>query len=247
MELRRYLAILRRRLVFIVVCVAVALTGSYITTPQDTKYVAISTIYVGSRQLQSQNNNPNFNDSLQTVERSITTFALMIDSRPTAAAALELTGIPRSEEGVVGATTTYAIPNTQLILVIVSDPDPAIARDLANGMATAFVSKVQQFEPTAQAAEGTVPSLPAYVFERANLPTVPQGTDLNRNLLVAGVFGAVLAAGIAFLVDYLDITVRGPADAERRLELPVLGAIPIDDLQPDATQRTVIRLARETA
>ena len=180
MELRRYLAILRRRLVFIVVCVAVALTGSYITTPQDTKYVAISTIYVGSRQLQSQNNNPNFNDSLQTVERSITTFALMIDSRPTAAAALELTGIPRSEEGVVGATTTYAIPNTQLILVIVSDPDPAIARDLANGMATAFVSKVQQFEPTAQAAEGTVPSLPAYVFERANLPTVPWHADLNH-------------------------------------------------------------------
>lgn len=38
--------------------------------------------------------------------------------------------------------------------------------------------------------------------------------------------GLALAIGGVLLADYLDITVRGIEEAERRLDLPVLGAIP---------------------
>ena len=47
-----------------------------------------------------------------------------------------------------------------------------------------------------------------------------------RNVIVASIFGLLVAAILAFLLEYLDITVKTAADAERRLELPVLGIIP---------------------
>jgi polysaccharide biosynthesis transport protein len=110
-------------------------------------------------------------------------------------------------------------------------------------MADAFVEQVQSFEPSAPASEGTLPTLPAYVFEQARLPTVPESTGLATNVAVAGIVGLALGIGIVLLADYLDITVRGIEDAERRLDLPVLGAVP--DLGPVAVSSAPGRPARQ--
>jgi receptor protein-tyrosine kinase len=248
MELRRYLTILRARWLLIVICVVAATGAAYASAPRTSDYNATATIYVGARQLGlGANQGQATSDALLAVERSITTFAIMIDSRPTAADALQRTGLNRSIDSVVGATTAVPISATQLISVNARDSDPSVARDLANGMADAFVAKVQQFEPTTPAREGVLPTLPAYVFERAQLPTAPIPLGLTNRLLIAGVLALLVVVGLVFLVEYLDITVRGPADAESRLELPVLGLIPIDHIQPDRADTRVVKLARETA
>ncbi len=75
--------------------------------------------------------------------------------------------------------------------------------------------------------EGSIPSIPASIFERANLPTVPRPVGLANHLLVAAMFGFVLSAGLVLLIEYLDVTVKDADDVERRLELPVLGVIPM--------------------
>ena len=71
-----------------------------------------------------------------------------------------------------------------------------------------------------------MPRLPAYVFERAQLPQAPQPTQQPRTVLLAMMFGFLVSAGLAFLLDYLDLSLRTSADVERLLELPVLGVIP---------------------
>src|SRR5438270_645999 len=174
----------------------------------------------------------------------------MIRSAPVAARAVERAGVPRSADSVVAATTTHQIGQsntgtgsggTQLLTIDVTDEDPVVARTLANAMADSFVEEVQNFEPTAPTSEGSIPALPAYVFERARLPVVPQPTGLVTNLLVAALLGLFLGVGVVLLEDYLDITIRGVEDAERRLGLPVLGAIP----QLGATATTPLRPRRE--
>src|SRR5207237_8027686 len=80
--------------------------------------------------------------------------------------------------------------------------------------------------PSPPAPHGPLPTLPAYIFQQARLPTAPQPTGLATNLAVAAVVGLILGVGGVLLADYLDITVRGIEEAERRLDLPVLGAIP---------------------
>jgi receptor protein-tyrosine kinase len=239
-ELRQYLAILQRRAAFIALAFAVGLAVAWVSTPRAARYSAQSVIYVGARQLASPNQDIR-SDPITAAERLTHTFAVMIDSIPVAQAALETTGVQRSAGAVVGATSVEAEADTQLLLVTVTDPSPTVARDLANGMAQAFVEKVQQYEPGAPAAPGDVPSLPAYVFSTASMPVRPQPTDLRRNLFVGGLFGLVAAAGVVLLLEYLDVTIRNAADAERRLELPVLGSVPLERLTPSEFASRLVR------
>src|SRR5207302_1780003 len=75
---------------------------------------------------------------------------------------------------------------------------------------------------------GDVPQLPANVFERANLPTVPQPSGVAKRVTLAGLFGFVIGVVIGLTLEYLDITIKDQSDAERRLGLVVLGVIPFD-------------------
>ena len=62
-------------------------------------------------------------------------------------------------------------------------------------------------------------------IEPAAQPTQPIRPRPLQNMLLAGAVGLMLAAGIVFLVEYLDDTLRTPDDVERSLELPVVGFI----------------------
>jgi polysaccharide biosynthesis transport protein len=225
-ELRHYLAILRRRILFIALATVAALAAAWIATPQDARYSAETVIYVGARQLVDPNQQIR-SDPLLAAERLTKTFALMIDSEPIARDALELSNARRSPGAIVRQTTVTGEPGTQLLRVRVTDASPAVARDLANGMARAFVDRVQDFEPGVPGEVGDVPALPAYVFQEAGLPVRPQPTDIRRNLVVAGLFGLMASAAVVLLVEYLDVTIKSAADAEHRLELPVLGTVPM--------------------
>lgn len=64
------------------------------------------------------------------------------------------------------------------------------------------------------------------IIDKALVPGAPVSPNPRRNLmlaLLAGIFGGV---GLCFLLDYLDNTVKGPADVEKLAGLPSLGVIP---------------------
>ena len=227
MELRRYIAVLRRRLALILLAVLVGLGAGYASTNRNPGYSATATLYVGSRQLLPAGGSIG-GDVLSGLERFAATYASMIDTAAIARDAVQRAHVNRSPAAVVAETDAAPKKGTQLLLIRVIDPDPATAQALANGLADAFVDKLSSFEPSAPPQPGEVPALPAYVFERAALPVAPQATALVRHVILGALFGFALAAGVAFLLEYLDITVKSVRDAERKLELPVLGVIPLD-------------------
>jgi succinoglycan biosynthesis transport protein ExoP len=57
-------------------------------------------------------------------------------------------------------------------------------------------------------------------------PTVPTGPQRNRNILVALLLSLGAGIGLAFLLDYLDDSVRTSDDISRHLGLPTLALIP---------------------
>ena len=63
------------------------------------------------------------------------------------------------------------------------------------------------------------------VFEPARVPTSPRSPDVERNSLLGAVVGLMIATGIAFLIEYLDDSIKGPAEIEEQLQLPTLGTI----------------------
>lgn len=245
MELRRYLELFRRRWVLIAVITLLAIAAAYQATPRDDRYVARSTLYIGSRTIDPDSRDLS-SDRAAALDRLVLTFGVMIDSEPIATRAIGLTGISRSAPGVVAATTATPEPATQLLYIDVVDSDPAAAQAIANGLADAFVEAVQDFEPGTSAGEGDVPVLPAYIFERARLPTVPTPNGLTQNLVLGGLLGLGAAAALVLLLEYLDVSVKSAEDAERLLDLPVLGVIPSlgDELPLSPTLRATRPMAR---
>jgi succinoglycan biosynthesis transport protein ExoP len=63
------------------------------------------------------------------------------------------------------------------------------------------------------------------VFKSANMPTSPVLPKTRQNTLLAAAVGAMLAIGVAFLVEYLDDTLKTPEDVAHVLGLTTLGSI----------------------
>ena len=64
------------------------------------------------------------------------------------------------------------------------------------------------------------------VVEPATLPTQPTGPNKYLMVLLAAAIGFGLAAAGAYLLDYLDDTLKNPADVQAALGLATLGAVP---------------------
>ena len=63
------------------------------------------------------------------------------------------------------------------------------------------------------------------VLEIAEVPTDPVGPDILNNVIVAASIGIALAAAAAYLLEYLDDSVKTTEDIEEALGLPILTAI----------------------
>jgi polysaccharide biosynthesis transport protein len=64
------------------------------------------------------------------------------------------------------------------------------------------------------------------VIEPPYLPSRPADSDRMRLILLAAMMGFVLAAGAAYTLEYLDDSVRRPADVARLFGIKPIGAIP---------------------
>ncbi len=64
------------------------------------------------------------------------------------------------------------------------------------------------------------------VIEPAALPMWPVGPNRSATIMLAAAIGFLLAAGAAYLLDYLDDTLKNPDDVQKTVELTTLGAVP---------------------
>jgi succinoglycan biosynthesis transport protein ExoP len=91
------------------------------------------------------------------------------------------------------------------------------------GYRNSYVGLLQNYQQmqliAARSADNVV------VWRRAEVPGGPIGPNTMRNTLLAGVVGAMAAVGVAFLVEYLDDTIKTPEDISQALGLNTLGAI----------------------
>jgi succinoglycan biosynthesis transport protein ExoP len=64
------------------------------------------------------------------------------------------------------------------------------------------------------------------IVDKATAPRIASYPKKMRDLMVSGILGLLGALGLAFLLDYLDNTLKDPEEAERYLRLPNIGIIP---------------------
>ena len=64
------------------------------------------------------------------------------------------------------------------------------------------------------------------IDEHARTPTTPISPRTMSNTILATVVGALLVAGLAFVIEYLDDTIKDPLSMEQELDLSTLGFVP---------------------
>ena len=64
------------------------------------------------------------------------------------------------------------------------------------------------------------------IVDKATAPSIASYPKKMRDLMVSAILGLLGALGLAFLLDYLDNTLKDPEEAERYLRLPNIGIIP---------------------
>jgi protein tyrosine kinase modulator len=231
MELRRYLSIVRRRLLLILAIIAAALVAGWYATPETIPtYTATSRLYVGSRSISIDPQSGQLSgDRVTGLDRLMHTFSAMIPSTQIASRAIDSTNLHRLPAMVAASTAAKQVPRTNMMDVSVTDRDAGAARTLTNAVSVAFIQQIQAFEPRNSENTEQVVS----VYQRAVTPGVPDPSSGSRNVALAGLLGVLIAASVVALLEHLDISLRSSDDVERHLELPVLGVVPsLGDTMP---------------
>lgn len=107
--------------------------------------------------------------------------------------------------------------DSQVVVVTVQDKNPKVARNIANTTAEVFQSEVAKI----MSVDNVTVLSKAEVAEK-QAPIKPRPV---LNVAIAFVVGLMAAVGLAFLLEYLDNTVKKEEDVENLLGLPVLGIV----------------------
>jgi len=109
-----------------------------------------------------------------------------------------------------------SVRDTEVIHITVTDPNPRLARRIANQVAESFKDQSEKIMHLESVT----------ILDWAVVPSRPVSPRIPLNIAIALVVGLMVAAGLVFLLEYLDNTVKTPEDVQEYLGLPVLGIIP---------------------
>lgn len=214
-SLKELFETLRKRLSLILLlsfssAVVAAIFSFFIITP----VYQVSTQILVNRSTVGENFNTN---EVQTNIQLINTYSGIITSpRILDIVSEELNGKYTTAE-LKGKVTVQSEDNSQILGVVVEDPDPNEAAKIANKIGEVFQREVVKIMNVDNVNILTPAEVPDDI-----LPVKPKPF---LNIAIAIVVGLMAGVGLAFLFEYLDNTLKTEQDIERYLELPVLGVI----------------------
>lgn len=220
---------LRKRLSMIVVITALAVMVSGIVS-----YFILTPIYQTTTQIlvnQTKNQESLYSmNEVQTNLQLINTYNTIIKSPAILDKVINELHLDMTTAELNEKVTVTSEQNSQVVTIQVTDKDPQLSAKIANKTVAVFqkeIVKIMNVDNVtilakATAADGIAPIKPQ--------PLV--------NIAIALVVGLIAAIGLAFLLEYLDNTLRTEQDIEKILELPILGVITTIDGRDEIKLRT---------
>ncbi|QXE01071.1 YveK family protein [Terribacillus sp. DMT04] len=215
-SLKEIFAVLRKRLLMILSLIiafaAIALLISYfLITPT---YKASASVVVNQEEnvdVSSLNNAIQSNISLINTYKIVMTSPVILDE-----VAKEM-NLSLSSDAIAEKLEVASEADTQIITVTATDISQEAAADLANTTVEVFQKEI----PELMNLENVK------TLSLAEAVDNPSATSPNilLNTTIALVLGAMVSIGLAFLLEYLDNTVKTEADVEKRIGVPVIGII----------------------
>ncbi len=214
-DLKEIFGMLKKRwlMIFSITALAVVVAGIisfFVLTPV---YESSSTLLVSYKQ--NQETVMTYND-LTMSQKLVNTYSEIIKSRSISEAVLKKLDLDLTAEELSEKIVVSKVNDTEIIRVKVQDEDPQMAALIANTVSDVFKKEIKN------------------IMEIDNVSTIdiavasenPVKPNKLMNVAIAGVLGMMVSVGLVFVLEFLDRTYKTPADIERHLGLPIIGAIP---------------------
>ena len=234
MELISYGRVIRRWAWLIILCPFVAaLVAGILSFTVPKTYEAKVALLV--RPAQPLSGDPSV--AALTADQILRTYASWMTKPPVLQKVIADLSLRQDTTSLSKQITVTPEPNTTILDVSVRDNDPATAMNIANTLATDFIAEVKDTQQTTASSKDNF-----VVVAPAVQPTQPVFPKPLLNIGLGLFVGLIAGLGLAFLLDYLDQSVRSdeilrertglvplghiaytPAKAERRGELVALG------------------------
>ncbi|MGE7870613.1 YveK family protein [Bacillus paramycoides] len=224
-SLKELFAILRKRLVMIlVITIGAALVSAIVS------FYFITPIYQTSTQIlvnqKKQDEKIIQYNEVQTNVQLTNTYKIIVKSPVILDRVKSELKLGMSTQELNGKINVENEKDSQVIAVTVQDKDVKLARDIANTTAEIFKSEIAKIMSIdnvtilskAEVAEGQSPIKP----------------NKKLNIAIAFVVGLMASVGIAFLLEYLDNTLKKEEEIEKLLGIPVLGVV--SHMEEDGTK-----------
>jgi capsular polysaccharide biosynthesis protein len=226
-SLKELLQTLKKRMALIL-----AITLTAVIVSGVISFFFLTPIYQASTQIlvnQKNDEQAMYNPSqVQTNLQLIDTYNVIIKSPAILDIVADELNLGLTAQQLNSKITVGSENGSQVVNISVQDEDPKTAADIANTVASVFskeIVDIMNVDNISILAKATVTD--------GQAPVKPQPI---LNIAIALVVGLMAGVGLAFLIEYLDNTVKDEQDVERQLELPILGVISVID---DATMEQI--------
>ncbi len=219
--------IIKKRLVHIVsITIIAALIAGVIS------FFLLTPIYQASTQIlvnkESTDQQAIQTQDIQANLQLINTYNVIIKSPAILSKVIDTLDLNLTPTELTNKITVASQDNSQVVNVSVQDENPAIAVEIANTTAEVFQKEIRELMNV-----DNVNILSPAVLSENPSPVKP---NKMLNVAIGVVIGLMLGLGLAFLLEYLDTSIKSEQDVEDILGLPIIGIVsPIPDDQPVTT------------
>ncbi len=202
----------------LVLVLAAAALITWRTTPQ---YQSNSQLFISTN---ASSSSEAYQGNLFSSQR-LSSYADLATGTELATRVVSTSGTSLSPSELAAKVTAQASPETVLLNVSVTDPDPVVAQQLTQIYGEELVALIAELEtPPGQ----NKPVLKGSIVDAASLPTGPISPNPVRNMGLALVLGLLLGVGLAVVRELLDTSTKSADDLTTALRAPILGTVAFD-------------------
>lgn len=218
MELNEYLAIIRKRtlLIVIITFVATLISGVVSFFVIKPMYKADISVIIGKQDAGNAPKNMEYSEVMM-YQQLVQTYGQIAKSRTVAEDVINSLNLNIKVDSLINMISVAPKANTMFLTITVKSGDPKQSMDVANQLAKSLkkVSSMVQRGDNVQ------------LLDEALMPQRPDSPKPFFNMAVAFFIGLMISFGVAFLLEYLDNTVKTSEDIEKLIDVPVIGLIPL--------------------
>lgn len=145
--------------------------------------------------------------------------AIISSNRVTGAVVEELNDPDVTQEALRSMISINSVNDTRIMRISIVDTDPVKAARIADVVANVFSEEIVNLYRIENVD----------IIDTAEVPVYPIAPEKRKNVVLTVFTAFVFAIGIILLFDFLNTKIKTSEDVESRLDLSILGSIPVNE------------------